>query len=103
MGAAELSGPGDDRERVGASRDRITRETSVAVVAAALVVWWPAFTLGAYGVIFFQQLLSLWAASTAIFLTSLTARRRAQVSWARRLALLIPLSLAAARRCCPGR
>jgi hypothetical protein len=59
MGAAEVSGPADDRERVGVSRDRITRETSVAVVAAALVVWWPAFTLGAYGVIFFQQLLSV--------------------------------------------
>jgi hypothetical protein len=88
MGAAELSEPAD--ARAGASRDRITRETSVAVVAAALVVWWPAFTLGAYGVIFFQQLLSLWAASTAIFLISLTARRRGEVSWGRRLALLIP-------------
>jgi hypothetical protein len=64
--------------------------TSVAVVAAALVVWWPAFDLGAYGVLFFNQFLSLWAASTAIFLASLTAGRRARVSWARRLALLIP-------------
>ena len=64
--------------------------TSVAVVAAALVVWWPAFDLGAYGVIFFQQLLALWAASTAIFLVSLTAGRRDRVSWPRRLALLLP-------------
>ena len=90
MGAAEVSGPADDREEVEPSRDQVTQATSVAVVAASLLVWWPAFTLGAYGVIFFQQLLSLWAASTAIFLTSLTAQRRARVSWARRLALLIP-------------
>ena len=60
------------------------------MVAAALVVWWPAFDLGAYGVIFFQQLLALWAASTAIFLVSLTAGRRDRVSWPRRLALLLP-------------
>lgn len=72
------------------SADRTTQATSVAVVAAALVVWWPAFDLGAYGVIFFQQLLALWAASTAIFLVSLTAGRRDKVSWPGRLALLLP-------------
>jgi len=38
----------------------------------------------------FQQLLALWAASTAIFLVSLTAGRLARVSWPRRLALLLP-------------
>src|SRR5829696_6661269 len=70
--------------------DRITRATSVAAVAGALVVWWPAFTLGTYGVVFFQQTLSLWVAATAIFLVSLTAGRRDRVSWPRRLALLIP-------------
>jgi hypothetical protein len=90
MGPGEVSGPADDRDMVEASTDRTMQATSVAVVAAALVVWWPAFDLGAYGVIFFNQLLSLWAASTAIFLVSLTAGRRARVSWARRLALLIP-------------
>jgi hypothetical protein len=90
MGASEVGGSADDRDGVTAMTDRITQATSVAVVAAALVVWWPAFVLGAYGVVFFQQLLSLWAASTAIFLASLTAGRRARVSWPRRLALLIP-------------
>jgi hypothetical protein len=90
MGASEVSGPADDRDSVEASTDRITQATSVAVVAAALVVWWPAFALGAYGVIFFPQFLALWAASTAIFLASLTTRGRARVSWLRRLALLIP-------------
>ena len=90
MGAAEVSGPANDRDKIEASTDRITQATSVAVVAAALVVWWPAFDLGAYGVIFFQQMLALWAASTAVFLASLTAGRRARVSWPRRLAPPIP-------------
>ena len=35
-------------------------------------------------------MLALWAASTAIFLVSLTAGRRDRVSWPRRLALLLP-------------
>ncbi|HEX3199364.1 MAG TPA: hypothetical protein VHR39_17600 [Propionibacteriaceae bacterium] len=90
MGADEETGPANGSEGPKANADRITQATSVAVVAAALVVWWPAFDLGAYGVIFFQQLLALWAASTAIFLVSLTAGRRARVSWPRRLALLLP-------------
>ena len=90
MAAAEELGPANGPDRPEASADRITQATSVAVVAAALLVWWPAFDLGAYGVIFFNQVLSLWAASTAIFLVSLTAGRRALVSWPRRLALLLP-------------
>lgn len=90
MTAAEEDAPANGQEAVGVSADRTVQATSVAVVAAALVVWWPAFDLGAYGVIFFQQLLALWAASTAIFLVSLTAGRRGQVSWPRRLALLLP-------------
>jgi hypothetical protein len=90
MGASEVTGPADDHDTVEASTDRTTQATSVAVVAAALLVWWPAFDLGAYGVIFFNQFLSLWAASTAVFLASLTAGRRARLSWPRRLALLIP-------------
>ena len=90
MGAGEVSGPAEDRDSVETSTERTSQATSVAVVAAALVVWWPAFDVGAYGVIFFNQFLSLWAASTAVFLASLTAGRRARLSWARRLALLIP-------------
>jgi hypothetical protein len=73
MGADEETGPANSNDGPEAKADRITQATSVAVVAAALVVWWPAFDLGAYGVIFFQQLLALWAAATAIFLVSLTA------------------------------
>ncbi len=90
MGAVETTGAANDRHEPEAIDDRTIQATSVAVVAASLVVWWPAFDLGAYGVIFFQQLLSLWAASTAVFLVSLTAGRRARLSWPRRLALLLP-------------
>jgi hypothetical protein len=67
-----------------------SRGTSVVVVAAAAIAWWPAFTLGAYGVIFFEQTLSLWAVSMAIFLVSLTVGRRDRISWPQRLALLLP-------------
>ena len=63
MGADEKTGPANGSDGSEANADRITQAISVAVVAAALVVWWPAFDLGAYGVIFFQQLLALWAAS----------------------------------------
>ena len=39
---------------------------------------------------FFQQTLSLWEDSTAVFLVSLMAGRRDRVSWPRRLTLLLP-------------
>jgi len=70
MGAVEATGPSNGHDGPEASDDGTTQATSVAVVAASLVVWWPAVDLGAYGVIFFQQLLSLRAASTAVFLVS---------------------------------
>src|SRR4029450_12194253 len=90
MGAGEVSESPDKSDRVEASTDRIMQATSVAVVAAAPVVWWPGFDFGGVGGLFFNQFFALWAASTAICLASLTAGRRARVSWARRLALLIP-------------
>lgn len=37
----------------------------VIVVAMAIAVWWPAFTLGAWHEPFFDQLLTIWAAATA--------------------------------------
>jgi hypothetical protein len=33
--------------------------------------WWPAFTLGVQGVIFFEQHLALWATATSAFLVRL--------------------------------
>jgi hypothetical protein len=86
----QAEGPTYGGDHVRNHVDRVTKATSVAAVAASLVVWWPAFTLGTYGVVFFEQTLSLWAASTAVFLVSLTAGRRDRVSWPRRLTLLLP-------------
>ena len=43
---------------------------AAATVAAAGLGWWPAFTLGVYGVVFFEQHLALWAAATSAFLAA---------------------------------
>lgn len=40
-------------------------------MAAAVVAWWPAFTVGAWGGVFFEQILTLWAAATAAFVIAL--------------------------------
>lgn len=48
--------------------DDESRRVAAAAVAAAAIGWWPAFTFGVYGVIFFEQRLSLWAVSLTVFL-----------------------------------
>lgn len=61
--------------------------TSVAAVAIA---WWPSFTLGAYGVVFFEQQLALWVVATTVFLVAVATSRgqvlRRPLWWA----LLLP-------------
>ncbi|WP_368497995.1 hypothetical protein [Herbiconiux sp. A18JL235] len=65
------------------------RVTGVIVVGMSVAVWWPAFTLGAWGDFFFDQMLTVWAASTgALFVVLLQLRGRARIL--RALALLIP-------------
>lgn len=67
-----------------------TRRVAATTVAAGLIGWWPAFTLGAWGVVFFEQILALWVATTSIFLVVLLSRPHdvaRQPAW---LALLIP-------------
>lgn len=77
-----------------AERSALLDEDSRRVVAAALagaaLGSWPAFTLGVYGVIFFEQHLALWAAATSVFL-ALGYSRGPRV-WRRPavLALLLP-------------
>jgi hypothetical protein len=66
------------------------RALAVAAVGAAVISWWPAFTLGAYHTVFFEQLLGLWAASTAAFLILVIFKQRRAVSWPHRFALLLP-------------
>lgn len=48
--------------------DPETRRILAIVVAGSAIGWWPAFTLGVYGVVFFEQHLALWAAATSAFL-----------------------------------
>ena len=48
--------------------DPETRRVVAIAVAASSIGWWPAFTMGVYGVIFFEQHLALWAAATSAFI-----------------------------------
>jgi hypothetical protein len=70
--------------------DEDSRRVAAAAVAAAAIGWWPAFTFGVYGVIFFEQRITLWAIATTAFLV-LGLVRGIQV-WRRPavLSLLIP-------------
>jgi hypothetical protein len=83
----------NDEDR-SAAHENLLDEDSRRVVAAALagaaLGAWPAFTLGVYGVIFFEQHLALWAAATSAFL-ALGYSRGPRV-WRRPvvLALLLP-------------
>ncbi len=55
----------------------------------SVAVWWPAFTLGAWGTFFFDQLLTVWAASIgALIVVLFQPRGRPRVLKA--LALLVP-------------
>jgi hypothetical protein len=63
---------------------------AVISVGMAVAVWWPAFTLGAWGVLFFDTLLTLWVASTAAFFFVLFERRPAGRRLWRAFLLLLP-------------
>lgn len=63
---------------------------AVISVGMAIVVWWPAFTLGAWGELFFDTLLTLWVASTAAFVFVLFERRPVGGRLWRAFLLLLP-------------
>ena len=48
--------------------DEDARRLAGTSIAGAGLGWWPAFTLGVYGVVFFEQHLALWAAATSALL-----------------------------------
>ena len=62
----------------------------VVMVGMAAVAWWPAFTLGAWGEVFFDDILGFWAASTAAFVFVLLERRRVWGRLGRAAVLLVP-------------
>jgi hypothetical protein len=70
--------------------DEDSRRVVAATLAGAALGSWPAFTLGVYGVIFFEQHLALWAAATSAFLA--VGYSRGPRVWRRPavLALLLP-------------
>lgn len=75
-----------DEHRTPASR----RVAGITAIGFSTVAWWPSFTLGAWGTIFFPQALSLWAAATAAFvLVAIVSDVRRRLRWWS-LALLVP-------------
>lgn len=62
----------------------------VVMVAMSVAVWWPSFTLGVYGEIFFDQLMAIWAAATAAFVFVLVERRPVGGRLMRAFLLLLP-------------
>ena len=77
---------------VGAAKAKARRDVPAGVVTIgiAIAAWWPAFTLGAWGELFFDQILTLWAASTAAFVFVLVERRPVGGRLVRAFLLLMP-------------
>ncbi|WP_244198784.1 hypothetical protein [Microbacterium phyllosphaerae] len=74
---------------IGVRSPASARATGVVIIAMSIAVWWPAFTLGAWGTFFFDQLLTVWAASVgALIVVLFQPRGRPRVLKA--LALLVP-------------
>ncbi|MEU6587824.1 hypothetical protein ABZ923_01060 [Streptomyces sp. NPDC046881] len=63
---------------------------ATAAAGGTLVIWWPAFTLGAYNAVFFDDMLALWAVTTAVLLSGAVLRRRGALPWGGWLALALP-------------
>nr|WP_258067562.1 hypothetical protein [Pseudoclavibacter sp. RFBI5] len=78
----EVDEPADERQR--------DVPLGVVMVGMAAVAWWPAFTLGAWGEVFFDDILGFWAASTAAFVFVLLERRRVWGRLWRAGLLLVP-------------
>ena len=74
----------------GAATRRAERVVGAVAVGTAAVAWWPAFTLGAWGAVFFEQVLALWAASTAALVVVLMRVGRRTTPWPVTASLLIP-------------
>lgn len=70
--------------------DEDARRLAAVVVAGAALGSWPAFTLGTYHVVFFEQHLSLWAAALSAFLALGLSRGPHVWRQPRVLALLLP-------------
>lgn len=66
------------------------RAFSLVVVGMSIATWWPAFTLGAWGTLFFDQQMLVWVAATAAFFVVLLRPRVLGRRWPSLLALAVP-------------
>jgi hypothetical protein len=66
------------------------RATGVVAVGMSIAVWWPSFTLGAWGILFFDQKLAVWAAATAALFVVMLRGRGESKRLGRSAALLVP-------------
>lgn len=64
--------------------------TATAAAGGTLVIWWPAFTLGAYRAVFFDDVMTLWAVATAVLFTGLMLHRKVAVPWGGWIVLVVP-------------
>ena len=67
-----------------------TRAVGVILVGMSIAAWWPAFTLGAWGTLFFEQILAVWVAATAALVVVLVQRKPATHRVRRAIALSLP-------------
>lgn len=66
------------------------RTMGAIAVAASVVVWWPAFTLGVWGVVFYEQIMTLWAAATAAFVVAILKQGARRLPRTLTASLLLP-------------
>lgn len=88
--AASVRRVSEQQQIDGPAATERTVPIGVVMVGMSLVVWWPAFTIGAWGDLFFDQLLTLWAASTAALVFVLVERKPVGAKLVRALLLLTP-------------
>jgi hypothetical protein len=68
--------PSADRDRDPLAMDRVSRTFVLMVAGASIPVFMVGFNLGAFGAIFFDHYLAIWAAATATLLAALLLRSR---------------------------
>lgn len=82
--------PTDEPSAAAKAKARLNVPVGVVMIGISVAAWWPAFTLGAWGELFFDQILTLWAASTAAFVFVLVERRPVGTRLVRAFLLLLP-------------
>jgi len=67
-----------------------SRGIGLVLIGMSGAIWWPAFTLGAWHTLFFDQLLTVWVVATAGFVVVLFQPAPPRVRAGRAIALIIP-------------